>query len=556
MRRTAPRALNVDDSVTRLAVSTTPRFSWQVVDSSANQVQTAYEILVSTTPTTDPTDTSVVWDSGTVKSAEQTYVPYGGPALTADTRYYWTVRTSDRAGTAGPFAHPQRFDTGLADADWQASWIRRDGAVTAARPEDYSYVRKDVTLNASPITRAVAYASASHQYQLWINGKRVDYGPSFSYPDKQYYQATDVTKALRAGKPNAVGLLYHWYGSGQGRPAAEPGVIAQLSITHADGTHETVVTDGSWRTQAAEWLPAPLRNDEGDHVEIIAGPGVSEGLGRARIQRFVVGAGHGARPSSGRSVDAPRRAGATSRRAPDPPGVAEAPEVGRLRRRLRQGLRRGADGHLRRRFRRPHRQAPCRLPARSRWPGVHHEGHPRHRSQLPVHRERAGAQTFRPYLYMGFRYLQIDKPGETLKPADVVAYARHTKVPDEHAGTFSSSNPTLNKIYELARHSALYGSQEQFVDTPTREKGQFARRRVLHGLRRPAGLRRAGPLAPGAPRVHQLAGALLARRPRQRRRADGEGARDIPDGTEGFPAWVWETYQETGDRALLERRTR
>src|SRR5262249_19035738 len=32
----------------------------------------------------------------------------------------------------------------------------------------------------------------------------------------------------------------------------------------------------------------------------------------------------------------------------------------------------------------------------------------------------------------------------------------------------------------------------------------------------------------------------------------GEGARDIPDGTEGFPAWVWETYQETGDSSVLE----
>ena len=75
----------------------------------------------------------------------------------------------------------------------------------------------------------------------------------------------------------------------------------------------------------------------------------------------------------------------------------------------------------------------------------------------------------------------------------------------------------LDKVWELVRHSALYVSQEQFVDTPTREKGQFLgdcfndSQATMHAFGEQnltwqalAGLR-------------ALAGALLARREPQRR---------------------------------------
>ena len=48
--------------------------------------------------------------------------------------------------------------------------------------------------------------------------------------------------------------------------------------------------------------------------------------------------------------------------------------------------------------------------------------------------ERAGAQTFQPFDYLGFRYLQIDDPGEALTTADVVALTRHVDLPAVPAG--------------------------------------------------------------------------------------------------------------------------
>ena len=47
----------------------------------------------------------------------------------------------------------------------------------------------------------------------------------------------------------------------------------------------------------------------------------------------------------------------------------------------------------------------------------------------------------------------------------------HAEHPAE--GSFHSSDHTLNRVFTLLRDSALLGVQEQFVDTPTREKGQF-----------------------------------------------------------------------------------
>src|SRR5262249_33044875 len=154
----------------------------------------------------------------------QAYVDYRGPALVPATQYFWTVRTANASRAWGPFAKPATFDTGLTDRDWHADWVRRPGVDPTRQPEDYSLFRREVTLNASPITRARVYASAGQQYVLYLNGRRVGGGPSFAYPDEQYYDVHDVTRALRPGRPNVIAFVTHWYGPGQGRPASAPGL--------------------------------------------------------------------------------------------------------------------------------------------------------------------------------------------------------------------------------------------------------------------------------------------------------------------------------------------
>jgi alpha-L-rhamnosidase len=162
-----------------------------------------------------------------------------------------------------------------------------------------------------------------------------------------------------------------------------------------------------------------------------------------------------------------------------------------------------------------------------------------------------GAQTFRAFDYLGFRYFQIDDPLETFDASQIVAYARRSAVPDEQAASFSSSDATLNAVFALAQHSALFGSQEQFIDTPTREKGPF--------LQDSFNISEAAMSAFGEQNLTRRAllefaasgarywpdGRLNAIYP------SGQGARDIPDFTEIYPEWVWQYYLHTGDRGLL-----
>ena len=112
----------------------------------------------------------------------------------------------------------------------------------------------------------------------------------------------------------------------------------------------------------------------------------------------------------------------------------------------------------------------------------------------------------------------------------------------------------LDAIWELARHSALYGSQEQFVDTPTREKGQFV------GTRRTS---RASPRSRSASASSR--GRRCATSPARRRKfwPDGrvnavypnsDGGRDIPDFTEDYVGWV--LAATTRRRAIAPRSPR
>ena len=104
---------------------------------------------------------NVLFDSGPMVSAQQSYVHAPGLRLAADHTYSWTVRTQDASGQFGPYAPDAHFDTGLADADWNASWIRRAGTVpqvvqvdgTDIAADDFALIRKTSAVDPSPVVR-------------------------------------------------------------------------------------------------------------------------------------------------------------------------------------------------------------------------------------------------------------------------------------------------------------------------------------------------------------------------------------------------------------------
>ena len=64
-----------------------------------------------------------------------------------------------------------------------------------------------------------------------------------------------TSPGLSPGRTNAIGVLHHWYGPGQGRPASAPGLLVQLSVHYTDGTRVVIGSDGTWRTRRPSGCP-------------------------------------------------------------------------------------------------------------------------------------------------------------------------------------------------------------------------------------------------------------------------------------------------------------
>ena len=563
---TAPSRLTVGDRAHPLNVEGPPMFGWLPQDDDPREVQTAYELEVSTA------DGEQVWTSGKVASSAQSYVPYAGSALAPGTSYTWQVRTWDRNDLASPWS-TGAFDTGLSDGDWDgAAWIRR----ASTEPDDYTMVRKQVAVAGSPVVRARAYTSAFHQYRLYLDGTEVDDGPAFGYArsggqarGEGYYQATDVTDRVTAGRPLAIGAIYHWYGSGQGRPATsatsplnERGFLLKLVIDHADGTRQTVVTDGSWRVRRASQFEtgAPRRNsDAGDYTERIDGRAEPQGWATpgyddsgAPWQPAVVVGTHpnatvdhltGQEPRLSKTLRYP----VSVRTLDDGAVVADFGVVMPARPTIHFAA--GTSG----------RQIDIQTSYNLTADGHASTGRTDTQGSTMTMRytQRDGEQTMSAFLHWGWRYLEIKAPGagEELTAQDIGAIVEHTDVPADGEATFTSSNSTLNAVWDLLRRSAVYGVQHQFVDTPTREKGQFLGDAADISFatmsawdERDATQKALREFANSQLRYWTTgadAGRLNSVYP------NGDGKRDIPDYTEMYPGWVWRYYLESGDRPLL-----
>lgn len=176
-----------------------------------------------------------------------------------------TERVTTGPGWQASMTQPAANATG-GEANWQAAAVLGPVGpgvwgtpkVSGGQGGPASLLRKVFTLS-KPVKSARAYVTARGSYRLHLNGKRV--GRDILTPDwtdyrkRIPYQIYDVTKMLRRGD-NAVGAILGdgWYASGLGwalqRWCFGPGptqLLMQLEVEYADGTRDTVVTDGSWK---------------------------------------------------------------------------------------------------------------------------------------------------------------------------------------------------------------------------------------------------------------------------------------------------------------------
>ncbi len=217
-----PVHLQCDALTTPMGLDTPqPQLSWQLQDERFAAKQTAYQLEVAATSALLLTGKPDIWDSGRITSDKSVDVPYTGPALKPEQRYYWRVKVWDKDGKAYPASDVTWWETGLMDPSaWRGKWIGYElqeerriresgalwitnsgGASTAGAQTQHDF-RYGFTL-ASQVRRAHLYVTGRDTPSAWINGKQVLAGqplPPWKQTPWKSYRVVDVTSNLQQGK--------------------------------------------------------------------------------------------------------------------------------------------------------------------------------------------------------------------------------------------------------------------------------------------------------------------------------------------------------------------
>ncbi|HYG34495.1 MAG TPA: alpha-L-rhamnosidase N-terminal domain-containing protein, partial [Clostridia bacterium] len=226
-----------------------PALSWALEAPGRGERQSAYQILVASSPEGIAAGQGDMWDTGQVRSSQQTGLVYAGKPLANRTKYWWKVRTWDGQGQVGPYSTPATFETAMLEpADWRAKWV-------GGR---FNRIRKDLVI-AKPIREARAYVTGLGYFELHINGEKI--GHDVLVPGETKYRSSnvvlgenyralyltyDISQQLRAGT-NAIGLLLGagFYNQRRSDPVAK--AICEIWIRHLDGSTAVFGSDESWK---------------------------------------------------------------------------------------------------------------------------------------------------------------------------------------------------------------------------------------------------------------------------------------------------------------------
>ena len=431
-----------------------PRFSWNC---EGGVKQTAYQIIAKVNGET-------VWNSGKVESSTMTHIPYGGRDLKSRERANWSVKLWDENGEGGEISH-SFFELGLLEAtDWKAKWIT--GNYKAKKSERYPVdcFRKGIHINKT-VKTARLYITACGLYEAKLDGRKIGnfcLAPGHTdYRKRVQYQTYDVTDMLAAGcHALTVQLADGWYRGSVGawgirnQYGTETKLLAQMEITYADGSSDTVVTDESW-----DWSnDGPIRFADNKDGEVVNANRVPSYNGKAKVTS------HKIIPTASNNVFVTEHEHFT-------PTVTKAPNGKTLlnfgqniagyivfkiharndqRLTFRFGEMLDVEGNL--------TQKNIQLTMKDHTTPL----------QQIVYTCKEGLNEYKTtFAVFGFQYAEVDTDIE-LKPEDVTAIAVYSNI--EQTGFFESSNELLNRFVDATIWSTKSNSLDVPTDCPTRER--------------------------------------------------------------------------------------
>jgi alpha-L-rhamnosidase len=258
--------------------------SWVLESDERNQFQTAYQILVATSPEILQNNGSDRWNTGVVRSGQSIQVAYAGIMLESGNHYYWKVRVWDRDGKPSEWSRVASWSMGLLKPEeWKGKWIGLDGAddtyhlmkvhwvwfpggdPSKSAEVGTRYFRRTFELpQGLMVQNAFLHVSADNQGTFALNGETV-----CTTQNIQDLTEVEVTRFLRPGK-NILSVAVRNTGDGP-NPA---GLVGALEIRFADGSSLLVPTDETWKAadhETAGWQTVGF--DDGSWVGVqVVGP--------------------------------------------------------------------------------------------------------------------------------------------------------------------------------------------------------------------------------------------------------------------------------------------
>ncbi|CAG5006275.1 Alpha-L-rhamnosidase [Dyadobacter sp. CECT 9275] len=258
-------------------------FSWEMKSPRQAVTQSAYQLVIASSPAKLKAGQFDVFNSGTVKSEQSIQIRYHGKNLKPAETYFWKVRVWDNRSQQSGWSDTQHFTTGIfTEGDWKnALWIGYEDMPDTERVVPFVHgkmkagnsriiknaisplLRKEFKVS-KKVQKALLFISGLGHYEASINGGKI--GKAFlspgwtSYDKTILYNTYDISGQLREGN-NTIGVILGngFYNISQERYVkgtgafGKPKMIAMLKISYTDGSQAYVVSDQSWKT-----APSPV----------------------------------------------------------------------------------------------------------------------------------------------------------------------------------------------------------------------------------------------------------------------------------------------------------
>jgi len=260
------------------------RFSWELGSIQNNQYQTAWQLVISSSPEKLNTGIFDVYNSEKTRSRQSIFIAYKGKALHPAETYFWRVRVWDKNGRPSAWSEVQQFTTGIFDRkDWtNAEWIGYQEMADSMRvvPGVHAPLvnrladkcmqrsivpqfRKEFAVH-KKVKRALLFITGLGQYECHLNGQKQGdafLSPGWTYYDKRVlYNEYDITRQLISGT-NAIAVIAGngFYNINRERyfkfvtAFGFPEIICRVKITYQDDSVENIISDDSWKV-----TPSPI----------------------------------------------------------------------------------------------------------------------------------------------------------------------------------------------------------------------------------------------------------------------------------------------------------